>query len=77
MKSEIVERIIRNIPLETRLKVHLQMSDYVHWNDGEYSGNVNEELEYLLNIIEEWQKNWCFAKKQYKKNITYYGKFVL
>jgi len=57
MKSEIAERIRKSIPLETRLKVHLQFEDYEHWNNGEYSGNIDKELECLLKYIEEWKKD--------------------
>ena len=66
MKSEIIERLRNNITLETRLKVHLQMSDYAHRNDGEYSGNINEELEYLLDVIEEWQKTGAALRNKSK-----------
>lgn len=57
MKSKIVESILKKTSLETRLKVYLQMNDYINWNNGEYSGNINEELESLLKYVEEWQKD--------------------
>ena len=56
---------MKKIPLETRLKVYLQCEDYEHWNNGEYSGNIDKELEYLLKMIEEWQKDGAILRNKY------------
>jgi hypothetical protein len=59
-KSKVFERILKEVskmPLERRLKFHLEMADIEHWNNGEYNGDVSEQLNYLLDIIEEWSKN--------------------
>jgi hypothetical protein len=66
--SDIIEEIKSRTSLETILRVHLEMKDYIHWNNGEYSGNINEELEYLLKRIEEWQNYGAPLRNNKKQN---------
>jgi len=59
-KSKVIERILKEVskmPLERRLKIHLEMADIEHWDNGKYNGDISEQLNHLLDIIEDWSKN--------------------
>lgn len=62
--SDIIEKVLRETPLETLLGVSFTMSDVENWRGGEYLGDmelVNRHVEEALHIIEKWveggQKN--------------------
>ena len=56
METDIIERLMNKITLETSLRVYLQLGDKNpdNWKDGYYYGDVEEEVEDLLNIVERW-----------------------
>jgi hypothetical protein len=62
--SDIIEKVLRETPLETLLGVSFTMSDVENWRGGEYLGDMElviRHVEQALHIIEKWveggQKN--------------------
>jgi len=66
-KSKVIERILKEVskmPLERRLKIHLEMADIKYWDNGKYNGDISEQLNHLLDIIEDWSKNKALLRNK-------------
>ena len=60
------ERILKETPLEIRLKVALQMEDYKNWECGVYHGNQERLVPEILEEVEKWIKDK--ADLRYERN---------
>lgn len=53
MKSKVLDRIMKRIPLETKLCVAFQASDIENWKEGEYFGDAEKYVSVAMEEIEE------------------------
>jgi len=53
-KENLISEFVKNIPLETRIRVTLQMNDIEKFKNGTYYGDIEELLNSLLEEVEEW-----------------------
>lgn len=53
-KENLISEFVKNIPLETRIRVTLQMNDIENFKNGTYYGDIEELLNSLLEEVEEW-----------------------
>jgi len=58
--SPLIQKILKSIPLKTRVFTILQMEDYDNWENGEYKGN-NKRLikltKWILEDVFQWIKD--------------------
>jgi len=60
--NETFNRILKRVPLEVRLRNHLQMHDKNAWDDGEYFGKADASLQDILEEVEQWQKDGALIR---------------
>lgn len=54
--SETIERLLKEISLETNLKVSFMLNDITKWKNGEFLGDVDEvnnNVQIALKVIED------------------------
>jgi len=49
-----LEKIVKSIPIETRIKTVLIMDDYVNWKNGKYLGNRHKLMPLIMREINKW-----------------------
>lgn len=58
--SDILDKMLKETPLKTRLFILFQMQDYNNWVNGEYFGNINKlnkRVNDVLKTVDEWVKD--------------------
>ena len=58
--SKIFDSVSKNIPLQTRVYIHLQMEDFENWEDGKYKGDcdkLKKNTDQLIGIFMKWAKD--------------------
>jgi hypothetical protein len=55
-KSKVVERLRKKIPLETKIRVALEMNDYDNWENGTFKGNKKELTKIIMDIFNKHKK---------------------
>ena len=53
--SKLFEKLLREVSLDIRLKVALQMEDEDNWENGEYLGNQERLVTVIMEIVKEWK----------------------
>lgn len=60
VKGDQIEEILNQTSLETQFEIHLQMSDYENWENGEYLGDYSKckkLAKELALIVKEWDSH--------------------
>lgn len=52
-----IKKFMKDIPLENRLKVALEMDDYDNWDDGHYKGNRARLVPIIMDVINKFNKD--------------------
>lgn len=55
-KSKVVERLHKKIPLETKIRVALEMNDYDNWENGIYKGSKIRLTKIIMDIFNKHKK---------------------
>jgi hypothetical protein len=50
----VIEKLLRETSLETRLRIRLEMGDYDNWDNGTYRGDQSETVKMLLEEVERY-----------------------
>jgi hypothetical protein len=56
-KSKVVERLRKKIPLETKIRVALEMNDYDNWENGTYKGSKTRLTKIIMDIFKNHKLN--------------------
>jgi hypothetical protein len=49
--SKMVDRLIKKIPLETKIRVALEMNDYANWENGTYKSSQLRLTKIIMKLI--------------------------
>lgn len=55
-KSSVVGRLRNKIPLETKIRVALEMNDYDNWENGTYKGSKIRLTKIIMDIFNKHKK---------------------
>lgn len=51
--SPLIKKIIKSIPLKTRIFNTLKMEDYKNWDNGDYRGDIKKLIKSTSDILKE------------------------
>lgn len=68
-----IEKILKEVPLETRLEVSLTADDYENWSKGTYSGSRHKLVLLIMREVKEWIKDGMSQNHSSKKSNKKYG----
>lgn len=55
-----LEKILKETPLDIRLRVSMMMDDYENWDNGVYKGNkelIEKQIQSIIRQVKEWIKD--------------------
>lgn len=66
MSTDKFNEILKQVPLEVRIKNLLEMNDSGNWDDGLYLSDMDELTQHILKTVEKWQNDGAKMYLDYK-----------